>query len=176
MKQQILEAARRLIEVGTVPSRIAIKDIVATGICTQKEFAVFFPDLLAFQMELAQMFFADARERVIQDTNGLTVGLEQITAAFLSYLDFNLEHPELQEIAHHIQYTQPGKEMLMRMEAGVALIIQADLQVMNARYRTARAQLLTSMAVSVVRSEYQAKKKLSDLREALMDYCQRSAD
>lgn len=176
MKEQILAAARRLIEVGTAPSKITIKDIVATGICTQKEFAVYFADLHAFQLELAMLFFADARERVIRDTDGLTVGLQQITAAFMSYLDFNLEHRELQEIAHHIQYTPSGWDLLIRMEAGVGLIIQADLQAMNAHFRTARAQLLTSMAVSVVRSEYQAKKKLSDLREALMDYCHRSAD
>lgn len=176
MKEQILEAVRRLIEAGTAPSAVTIKNVVATGICTLKEFSVFFPDLQALQLELAMSFFADARARVILDTEGLQVGLQQITAAFLSYLDFNLEHPQLQEIAHHIQCAPAGWELLMRMEAGVALIIQADLAAMNARYRTARAQLLTAMAVSVVRSEYQAKKKLNDLREALMDYCHRSTD
>jgi hypothetical protein len=150
--------------------------VISTGICTAKEFSLFFADLHAFQLELAMSFFADTRERVIQDTEGLQVGLQQITAAFISYLDFNLEHPQLQEIAHHIQYTPDGWDLLMRMEAGVALIIQADLLAMNARYRTARAQLLTTMAVAVVRAEYQAKKKLTDLREALLDYCQRSAD
>lgn len=175
MKEQILEAARRLIAVGKRPSQIAIKDIVGTGICTQKEFSAIFPDLLTFQLEMAQMFFADARARVIKDTDGLTVGLQQISAAFLSYLDFNLEHPELQEIAHHIQYTPQGWELLMRMEAGVGLIIQADLQAMNAHYRSARAQLLTCMAVAVVRSEYQTKKKQVELREALLDYCLHSA-
>lgn len=176
MKEQILEAVRRMIEAGATPSNVTIKDVVATGICTTKEFSVFFADLQALQLELAMSFFADARARVIRDTEGLQVGLQQITAAFMSYLDFNLERPQLQEIAHHIQCIPAGWELLLRMEAGVALIIQADLLAMNARYRTARAQLLTSMAVAVVRSEYQAKKKLSDLREALMDYCHRSAN
>ena len=175
MKELILEAARRLIATGTLPSQITLKALVDTGICTQKELLQIFPDLQSFQLELAMLFFADAREAVIRDTHGLVVGLQQISAAFLSYLDFNLNHPELQEIAHHIQYTRAGWDLLMRMEAGVALIVQADLQAMGAHFRTARAQLLTSMAVSVVRSEYQAKKKLPDLREAMLDYCKRSA-
>ena len=175
MKEQILAAARRLTEVGTLPSKITAKDLVATGICTQKEFTQFFPDLLAFQLELASMFFGDARMAVIRDTDGLQVGLQQISAAFLSYLDYNLTHPQLQEISHHIQYTREGWDLLMRMEAGVALIVQADLQAMGADYRPARGQLLTAMAVNVVRTEYQAKKKLKDLREAMLDYCKRSA-
>jgi hypothetical protein len=176
MKEQILGAVRRLIDAGTLPSAITIKLVIATGICTQKEFSAHFPDLLSLQLEMAQTFFSEARERVIHDTEGLQVGLQQLSAAFVSYLDFNLERPQLQELAHHIQYTPAGFELLMRMEAGVALIIQADLVAMNAHFRTARAQLLTTMAVMVVRAEYQSKKKISDLREALMDYCQRSAD
>ncbi len=175
MKEQILEAARRLIAVGAIPSKITAKDLVGTGICTQKEFTQCFPNLQNFQQELTLLFFSDARQAVIQGTEGLQVGLQQLSAAFLSYLDYNLNHPELQEIAHHIQYTPEGWDLLMRMEAGVALIVQADLQAMNAHYRSARGQLLTTMAVAVVRAEYQARKRLSDLREALLDYCQRSA-
>lgn len=175
MKELILEAARRLIAAGTPPSKITVNDLISTGICTQKEFTQIFPDVQSFQLELAMLFFGDARKAVIRDTEGLGVGLQQISAAFMSYLDHNLNHPELQEIAHHIQYTRAGWDLLMRMEAGVALIVQADLLAMGAHFRTARAQLLTSMAVSVVRSEYQAKKKLNDLREAMLDYCQRSA-
>lgn len=176
MKEQILEVARRLIAAGATPSRIIARDVVGTGICTQKEFTRCFPSPQSFQLELAQLFFGDARNAVIRETEGLQPGLQQISAAFLCYLDHNLNHPELQEIAHHIQYTHEGWDLLMRMQAGVALIVQADLQAMNAHYRSARGQLLTAMVVAVVRAEYQAKKKLNDLREALLDYCQRSAD
>ncbi len=170
-----MEAARRLISSGQVPSTITVTDLVSSGACTQKEFKDTYPTLGAFQRDLAAALFDEAREAVIKSTTGLKPGLDQITKAFVTYLDFNLAHTGLQELAHFIQYDPQGWELLMRMEAGVSLITQSDLFSMGANLRSARAKLLTAMTVAVVRAEYAAKKPLPELREAMLDYCRRSA-
>lgn len=175
MKNQILEAARVLIASGLAPSKISAADLAMSGACTEPEFENEFDDLPAFQRELATWIFADARDAVIHSTAGTQPGLTQLTTAFITYLDYNLAHPALQELAHQIQCDAKGWQLLSRMEAGVAMIVQLDLESMNANMRSARAQLLTALAVFVVRNEYRAGKVLPDLREALLDYSRRSA-
>lgn len=176
MKDKVLGAARQLIADGAVASRLRAADLVAARACSEAEFAEHFPDFPAFQRELCSLLFADAREAIIDATGGMSSGLGQLTTAFSAYLDYNLSKPALQELAHHIQLDPLGWDLLMRMEIGVSLVVQADLESMNASLRSARARLLTAMVVAVVRAEYQAKKKLPDLREALQDYCRLSGD
>lgn len=171
MKDQILRGAHKLIAAGATPSRIRATDLVAAGACSDKDFTQHFPDFATFQRELCALLFAEGREAVIEATTGMQSGLPQLTAAFIAYLDYNLARPALQELAHHIQYDPLGWELLQRMEVGVAMVVQADLDAMSASLRAARAQLLTSLVVAVVRAEYQARRKLPELREALLDYC-----
>lgn len=175
VKDKILQAAQKLIVDGATASRINAATLADAGACSAAEFKDYFSDLPAFQRELCTLLFASAREAVIAATTGLSSGLEQMRTAFISYLDYNLQHPALQELAHHIQYQPPGWELLQRMELGVAMVVQADLEAMNASLRAARAQLLTAMVVSIVRAEFQAGKKLPGLREVLVDYCRLSA-
>jgi len=174
VKDKVLRAARQLIGNGAKPSRIRVTDLVAARACSEQELSGLFPDFAAFQRELCALLFADAREAIIKATTGIGSGLKQLTTAFIAYLDYNLAHPDLQELAHHIQQDPQGWELLQRMEVGVALVAQADLDAMNASLRSARARLLTSLVVAVVRAEYQAKRALPDLREALLDYCRLS--
>ncbi len=176
MKSKVLAAARKLIGTGATPSRISATDVASTGVCTEAEFAEFFPDFHGFQRDLATLMFSEAREAVIKGTSGLNAGLKQLCAAFITYLDYNLTDPALQELAHHIQCHHEGWDVLQRMEVGVALVAQADLQAMGATLSAARARLLTALVVTVVRAEYKAKKKLPDLRDALLDYCKLSVD
>jgi hypothetical protein len=175
MKEQILRAAQQLIGRGSTPSRLRADDLVASGACSAEQFGQAFPDVATFQRELCAQLFAQARAAVIEATTGIDNGLPQLKRAFETYLDYNLREPALQELAHHVQETAAGLELLQRMELGVALVVQADLDAMNATLRRARARLLTALVVTVVRAEYQARKKLPDLREALMDYCRLSA-
>lgn len=174
LKNQILQVAHKLILNGAVPSRLGVAELVAAVPCAEKEFARAFPSFSAFQRELCALLFSDSREAVIQATSGMQSGLEQVKTAFLAYLDYNFENPALQELAHHIQLDPAGWELLQRMEVGVALVVQADLEAMGATLRTARAQLLTSLAVAVVRAEYRQRRMLPEMREALLDYCRLS--
>lgn len=176
MKSKVLLAARKLIGSGVTPSQIKAADLVAVGACSESEFTQHFADLAAFQRDLANLLFGEAREAVIKSTAGHNAGLQQLCAAFTTYLDYNLTDPALQELAHHIQCEPQGWDLLMRMEIGVALVAQADLEAMGATLCAARARLLTSLAVTVVRAEYKAKKKLPDMRDALLDYCKLSVD
>lgn len=176
MKNMILGAARKLIGSGATPSQIDAASIAATGTCSEADVAAAFPDFHIFQRELASLMFSEAREAVIKGTVGMQPGLQQLCAAFLTYLDYNLADPALQELAHHIQCHHEGWDVLQRMEIGVALVAQADLQAMGATLSAARSRLLTALVVTVVRAEYKAKKKLPDLRDALLDYCKLSVD
>lgn len=174
MKDKILRAAQQLIINGATPSRIRTPDLVAARACSEAEFNLVFPDFAVFQRELCALLFADAREAIIEATAGIGSGLKQLTTAFVAYLDYNLKHSALQELAHHIQHDPQGWELLQRMELGVSLVAQADLDAMNATLRSARARLLTALVVAVVRAEYQARRPLPDLRDALLDYCRLS--
>ncbi len=176
MKNKILLAARKLIGSGLAPSQIKPADLAAAGACAESEFAQHFADLASFQRELANLLFGEAREAVIRSTTGKSAGLQQLCAAFTTYLDYNLTDPALQELAHHIQCEPAGWDLLTRMEIGVSLVAQADLEAMGATMCAARARLLTSLVVAVVRAEYKTKKKLPDMRDALLDYCKLSVD
>lgn len=174
MKARILDAARVLIRANVRPIRLRGDELVAAGACTEEEFHDSFPELGAFQRELAALLFADARDAVIQAVAAMTPGLAQLIHAFTTYLDYNLAHPALQEIAHVIQFEPAGCELLQRMEVGVALLAQADLAAAGGDNCAARARLLTALVVVVVRAEYKAGRALPDLREALYDYCRAS--
>lgn len=171
MNNPILEAARTLALSVPRASQIKSADLVAAGACTQAAFDTAFADHATFQRELANRLFSDAREAVIQATAGMQSGLAQILKAFTTYLDYNLSNPALQDLAHVIQFQPEGYEALQRMEIGVALVAQADVQAMGASHVAARARLLTTLAVFTVRAEFKAKKKLLDMREALLDLC-----
>lgn len=174
MRQQVLQAARQLVESGTTATRLRVTDLVAARACTEQQFGELFPDIDSFRRELCSLLFAQAHEAIITATAGLQPGPQQLTTAFIAYLDHNLRHPALQELAHHLMENARGRELLARMEEGVAMIVQADLAAMNASLRPARAQLLTALAVTAVRAEYRAGRALPDVREALVDYCHRS--
>jgi len=145
--------------------------MVAAGACSDEEFAAAFADVMDFRRELMALLFADARMDVIRTTTAIPSGLEQLRAAFTHYLDYNLAHPALQEIAHHLQYDTQGYEMLVRMEIGTAMVSQKDLELAGANRVQARAKLLTSVAVAVVRAEYKAGRLLPDMRAVLDEYC-----
>jgi hypothetical protein len=174
LKPRILEAARALIRSNVRAGQLGGRELVAAGACTEEEFNHSFADARTFQRELAAELFGDARDAVIRATNGMHSGVEQLIRAYSAYLDYNLTHPALQEIAHLIQFDPIGYEMLQRMEVGVALVARADLEAAGADNCNARARLLTSMAVVVVRAEFKAGRALPELRDALFDYCLRS--
>ncbi|PPE74156.1 hypothetical protein C3942_08960 [Solimonas fluminis] len=171
MKQRILEAAKTLAGKDRRASHLDAAHLVAAGACTEEEFAAAFGDERAFQRELMAELFAEARLTVIRATTAMPSGLEQLRQAFTLYLDYNLEHPALQEIAHQVQYDPIGYEMLARMEIGTAMVTQKDLEAAGADRVQARAKLLTSVTVAVVRAEYKAARKLPDLRAVLDEYC-----
>lgn len=171
LKDRILEAARVLAEADQRPSRLDAAQLAAAGACTEQEFAAAFGDLQSFRRELLATLFAGARLAVIRATTAMPSGLEQLLTAFTSYLDYNRAHPALQELAHQVQYDPQGFEMLMRMEVGTALVAQADLQAAGASHAAARAKLLTSLAVAVVRAEFKAGRVLPEMREVLFEYC-----
>lgn len=174
MKSRILEAAVKLSASNPEPSRLTRDSLVVAGACTEEEFAAAFPDFPSFQRELTAELFAQARNAVIQSTVGVSPGLELLERAFIAYLDYNIAHRGLQEIAHHIQYQPEGLDLLLRMEVGVALIAQTALAAMGSRHSAARAKLLTSLVVVVVRAEYRQGRILQDLRDGLLDYCRMS--
>ena len=171
MKNKVLAAARKLIASGVTPSQITVTELVTGNACTDAEFAAAFTTAAEFQRELANLLFSEAREAVIKGTSGLRPGLQQLCAAFTTYLNHNLTDPALQELAHHIQCEPQGWDLLNRMEVGVALVAQADLESMGATLCAARARLLTALCVAVVRAEYRAKKILPGWRDALLDLC-----
>lgn len=171
MKQRILEAAKTLAGKDRRASHLDAALLVAAGACTEEEFAAAFGDVRGFRRELMAELFADARLSVIRATTAMPSGLEQLRHAFTLYLDYNLEHPALQEIAHQVQYDPIGYEMLARMEIGTAMVTQKDLEAAGADRVQARAKLLTSATVAVVRAEYKAARKLPDLRAVLDEYC-----
>ena len=175
MTHKILDAARTLALNSTRNEPVSVADVIAAGICTQAEFNMAFASPAVFQRELANRLFADAREAVIQATAGMQSGLHQLCTAFTTYLDYNLSRPALQQLAHVIQYQPEGYELLQRMEVGVALVAQADVQAMGANHVPERARLLTALAVFTVRAEYKARKKNPGMREALLDLCKLSA-
>src|SRR5204863_116883 len=84
-------AARLLIEKGATPSHLRSTDLVAARACSEAEFAETFPDFPTFQRELCSLLFADSREAVIDATSGMRNGIGQLTAAFLAYLEYNLQ-------------------------------------------------------------------------------------
>ncbi|MDM4770692.1 hypothetical protein [Solimonas sp. SE-A11] len=170
MKQRILAAAKTLAGKDRRASHLDVERMAAAGACSEEEFAAGFGDTLVFQRELMAELFADARLSVIRATTAMPSGLEQLLQAFMLYLDYNLEHPALQEIAHQLQYDPTGYEMLQRMEIGTAMVTQKDLEAAGANRVQARAKLLTSVAVAVVRAEYKAGRKLPDLRAVLEEY------
>jgi len=171
LKERILEAARVLGHADRQPSRLRGLQLEAAGACTEQEFDECFTDVPTFQRELLAFLFADARLAVIRATTAMPSGLEQLLVAFTSYLDYNRAHPALQELAHQVQYEPAGYEMLVRMEVGVALVAQADLEAAGAQHAAVRARLLTSLAVAVVRAEYKAGRVLPEMREVLFEYC-----
>ncbi|AXQ28115.1 hypothetical protein D0B54_05245 [Solimonas sp. K1W22B-7] len=171
MKHRILEAAKTLAHKEGRASHLDASIMAASGACTEEEFAAAFADVGEFRRELMALLFADARMQVIRITTAIPSGLEQARSAFIQYLDYNLEYPALQEIAHQLQFDPLGYEMLMRMEIGTAMVTQKDLEFAGANHVHARARLLTSVAVAVVRAEYKAGKKLPDLRAVLEEYC-----
>jgi len=171
VKQRILEAAKTLAGKDRRASHLDAALLVAAGACTEEEFAAAFGDVRGFRRELMAELFADARLSVIRATTAMPSGLEQLRHAFTLYLDYNLEHPALQEIAHQVQYDPIGYEMLARMEIGTAMVTQKDLEAAGADRVQARAKLLTSATVAVVRAEYKAGRPLPDLRAVLDEYC-----
>lgn len=175
MTHKILDAARTLALSGTRKDPVSAADLVAAGICTPAEFNAAFASTEVFEHELANCLFADAREAVIQATAGMQAGLHQLCTAFITYLDYNLSHPALQQLAHVIQFRPEGHDLLQRMEIGVALVAQADVHAMGANHVPERARLLTTLAVFTVRAEYKARKKIPGLRDALLDLCKLSA-
>lgn len=175
MTQKILDAARTLALNGTRTEPVSAPELIAAGACTQAEFSTAFASPFVFQRELANRLFADAREAVIQATAGMQSGLHQLCTAFTTYLDYNLSHPALQQLAHAIQFHPEGYELLQRMEIGVSLVAQADVQAMGAAHVPERARLLTALAVFTVRAEYKAHKKIPGMRDALLDLCKLSA-
>lgn len=174
MKAQILDAARVLIRSNRRASELRGEHLAAAGACTEEEFDQAFPAVDGFQRELAVLLFTDARDAVIRAVADMAPGVAQLIRAFLTYLDYNLAHPSLQEIAHVIQFEPAGYEMLQRMEGSVMLLAQADLAADGGSSCAARARLLTSLVVVVVRAEYKAGRALPELREALFDYCRAS--
>lgn len=175
MNHKILDAARTLALNGTRPGPVSTADLVAAGICTQSEFDAVFASADVFEHELVNRLFIDAREAVIQATAGMQSGLHQLCTAFTTYLDYNLSHPALQQLAHAIQFRPDGYDLLQRMEIGVALVAQADVQAMGANHVPERARLLTALAVFTVRAEYKARKKIPGMRDALLDLCKLSS-
>lgn len=174
MTSRILEAALKLSASSPEPSKLDADHLVAAGACTEEEFAAEFTDLASFHRALATELFAQSRDAVIRATEGMAAGLPLLERAFLEYLDYNLAHRGLQELAHHLQYHPEGLELLLRMEVGVALVAQVALGAMGSRNTAARAKLLTSLVVVVVRAEYRAQKPLADMREGLLHYCRMS--
>ncbi len=171
VKQRILAAAKTLADKDGRASQLDAARLVAAGACSEEEFAAGFGDALGFQRELMAELFADARLSVIRATTAMPSGLEQLLQAFMLYLDYNLEHPALQEIAHQLQYDPTAYDMLQRMEIGTAMVTQKDLEAAGANHVQARAKLLTSVAVAVVRAEYKAGRQLPELRAVLQEYC-----
>lgn len=176
LKERILEAALKLSHADNKPSRLDGQRMVAAGACTEEEFVALFPTRSAFRRELLGLLFAEARAAVIRVTTAIPSGLEQLLTAFRAYLDYNLAHPALQELAHQVQFDPVGYDMLMRMETGTAMVTQADLQAAGATHAAARARLLTSAAVAVVRAEFKAGKVQPELREVLAEYCALSCE
>lgn len=175
MTPKIIDAARMLALSSVRAEPVSSADVIASGACTAAEFGAAFASPAVFQRELANRLFADAREAVIQATAGMQSGLHQLCTAFTTYLDYNLSHPALQQLAHVIQFQPEGYELLQRMEIGVALVAQADVQAMGADHVPERARLLTALAVFTVRAEYKARKKMPGMRDALLDLCKLSA-
>jgi len=171
LSEAIFEMTRRLMADGAKAVELDAAALVATGVCTQAEFDAEFVNQAGFQRALLAQLFVDARAAVLRVTAGMKPGLAQLTTAFETYLDYNLTHPQLQELAHRLQFDVQGLESLQRMETGVAMVAQSELISAGLDNCPARAKLLTSLVVYVVRAEYRAGKALADLRAVLMEYC-----
>lgn len=175
MKQKILDGAHTLIKKKVRADKIGIAELTAAGVCTPAEFAAEFADAQTFQRELTQRLFTQASEKVFAATAGASPGLEQIMAAFTAYLDHNLAHPEIQQLAHTILVSSAGQDLLQRMEMGVAMVAQSDVKAMGGSHPVERARMLTALTVYTVRAEFKAQQKLPALREVLFDFCRLSA-
>lgn len=171
MKAHILDRARKLLGPGIKASDLRASYFAQMGVCSEEDFDACFPEITFFQHHLMAALFSDARDIVIKTTEYMENGIERLMKAFTVYLDHNLTHPGLQDLAHHLQFDPDAYEMLQRMEQGVALIAQAELEAAGVGNATARAKLLTALTVVVVRAEHKAGRPLIDMREALMDYC-----
>ncbi len=171
-KTAIFAAARKL-AAEKPPSQIRAADFAA--LCDAAAFDTLFPNLLTFQLEFLYELFADARQAVVDATEHLTPGLGQLETAFTVYLDYNLAHPQLQELAHAVQVDVEGWRALQALEDGVTLVAQVSLTTEKIANAAARARMLTSMAVTGVRAEYRARSAQTKLREALMFYVRQSS-
>lgn len=171
VKAHILDRARKLLGPGVNATELSAKYLAQMGVCSEHDFRACFPEPVYFQHHLMAALFSDARDIVVQATDYMENGIERLIKAFVTYLDHNLSHPGLQQLAHHLQFDPDAYEMLTRMEQGVALIAQAELEAAGVGNCASRAKLLTALAVVVVREEYKVRRPLTELREALMDYC-----
>jgi hypothetical protein len=174
-RRRIVEAACALIAGGRGAAMIDAAALQAAGVCGRGECERHFIDTIELRSALFNALFTQARDRIISATHGMRPGLLQLETLFETYLDYSLAHPALQDLAHALQLDPRGQGLLLRTQGAAALVARAALSAAGCDLAEARAQLLTAMVVSVARAEYRGRRKLTELRRALMAYCESSA-
>lgn len=129
-----------------------------------------YPELTPFWLDLLQYLLDLARAAVIESMPGTRPGLSRIRTAYETYLDTNLRHRALRELALHFRGHAEGAERLRSRAHGVMLITQVELRTAGWPNAAPAARLLTAMVLEVALAEYEAAAPLPDLRTAMFNY------
>lgn len=170
IRDALLEAAITLAQQRGGALQLTIAEIAREASESPQQAQQCYPEMAVFHRELLQYLLDLARAGVIEMMPTAKPGLSRIRKAFETYLDTNLRHRALRELALHFRNDPDGAERLRMRAHGVMLLTQMELHVAGWPNSAPAARLLTAMVQDVAIAEFEAAAPLPSLRETMFAY------
>lgn len=170
MRDALLEAAITLAQQRGSALQLTMAEIAAEASESLQQAQQCYPDMALFHRELLQYLLDLARANAIETMPTARPGLARIRTAFQAYLDINLRHRALRELALHFRNDPDGAERLRLRARGVKMLTQMELHAAGWPNSAPAARLLTAMVLDVAVAEFEAGGALPSLREAMFAY------
>ena len=170
LRGRILDAARGLSTARGSALQLGEDEVISAADITPAQFSAAFADRRSYLLALFLDFLDRARADAIDTLAQSPPGIPRICAAFERYWDSNLKWRPMRELALHFRSDEEGAEILRGRLHGVIMIAQYELDHVGWPHPAAAARMAATLCVETAVIEYEAGRKLPEVRHSALAY------
>lgn len=123
-----------------------------------------------FQRAVLDVLMSRVRADLLPPVEGIDAGNNRVVAGINAYLDAQLRRPLIRQLMQHLKEVDGGTDYIRRRISGFNYLIAAELKSISWPHPEMTARLLAAAIIEAATMEFEAGRKLDDLRQIFADY------